>query len=253
MLFLAGWAPILERWGQLRPAHAWTNVIGFVSLVIVATLLHFLPTVLGGRIVPRRSAALAVLGIAMGTPVVVLGMLAGLGAGRRRGSGAGGGRGAGDGPRGGAGRARARPLDVRSRLAPVRVRRPAGRGGLVRRRRLARGRTPRPVRRHGGGVVDGPRRGAARRRLDRAGAVGLVDPPAAVDRPRHARCSTRRQRAILGRLATPRLLALNGGVALLAIGWPIGLAVPTAAGGVLVAVAVMVSVTLAVEALRAGR
>ncbi len=77
-LFVAGWSPILERWAQLRPAHAWTNVIGFVSLVIVATLLHFLPTVLGGRIVPRRSAVLAVLGIAIGTPVVVLGLLLGL-------------------------------------------------------------------------------------------------------------------------------------------------------------------------------
>ena len=96
-LFVAGWTPILERWAQLRPAHAWTNVIGFVSLVIVATLLHFLPTVLGGRIVPRRSAALAVLGIAMGTPVVVVGLLAGLRAGGGRGSGAGAGRCAGDG------------------------------------------------------------------------------------------------------------------------------------------------------------
>ena len=62
-----------------------------------------------------------------------------------------------------------------------------------------------------------------------------------------------RQRAILGRVATPRLLALNGGVALLAIGWPMGLVVPAAAGGMLVAAAVVASVALAVVALRAGR
>ena len=61
------------------------------------------------------------------------------------------------------------------------------------------------------------------------------------------------QRAILGRVATPRLVALNGGVALLAIGWPTGLAAPAAAGGMLVAAAVVASVALATVALRAGR
>jgi hypothetical protein len=62
-----------------------------------------------------------------------------------------------------------------------------------------------------------------------------------------------RQRAILGRFATPRLLALNGGVLLLSIGWPMGLAAPTGAGGVLVAATVIASVALAASALRAGR
>ncbi|HEY3336202.1 MAG TPA: hypothetical protein VGK16_13300 [Candidatus Limnocylindrales bacterium] len=79
-LAAAGWAPVLERWGALRPAHAWTNLVGFVSVVIVATLLHFLPTVLGTRIVPRRSAILAVLALAMGSPVVVAGLALGWGA-----------------------------------------------------------------------------------------------------------------------------------------------------------------------------
>ena len=40
------------------------------------------------------------------------------------------------------------------------------------------------------GMVDRDRGGAARRRLDRAGADGLVDAPAAVDRPGHAGRST---------------------------------------------------------------
>jgi hypothetical protein len=76
-LFVAGWPPVVERWAALRPAHAWTNLVGFVSVVIVATLVHFLPTALGTRIVPRRSAILGVLGIAGGSPLVVLGLAAG--------------------------------------------------------------------------------------------------------------------------------------------------------------------------------
>jgi hypothetical protein len=62
-----------------------------------------------------------------------------------------------------------------------------------------------------------------------------------------------RQREILGRAATPRLLALNAGVLLLAIGWPMDLVAPAAVGGTLVAAAVVVSVALALDALRAGR
>ena len=56
-LLVAGWGPAVERLVPLRAAHAWTNLVGFVSLVIMATLLHFLPTVLGTRITARRSAA----------------------------------------------------------------------------------------------------------------------------------------------------------------------------------------------------
>jgi nitrite reductase (NO-forming) len=78
-LAVAGWTPVVERWAALRPAHAWTNLVGFLSVVIVATLLHFLPTVLGTRIVPRRSAILAVLALAMGSPIVVAGLAAGWG------------------------------------------------------------------------------------------------------------------------------------------------------------------------------
>ena len=74
-LYASGWPPVVERWALLKPAHAWTNLLGFVSLVIVGTLLHFLPTVLGTRIVARRSAIAAVLGIALGSPLVVVGFV----------------------------------------------------------------------------------------------------------------------------------------------------------------------------------
>lgn len=77
-LLVAGWTPIVERWGLLRPAHAWTNLVGFVSLVVVGTLLHFLPTILGTRIVSRRSGTLAVLGLGLGAPVVVAGFTLGV-------------------------------------------------------------------------------------------------------------------------------------------------------------------------------
>src|ERR1019366_10769324 len=54
-LYLAGWAPVVAAWARLMPAHAWLNLIGFVSLVIATTLLHFFPTVIGGRIARRPS------------------------------------------------------------------------------------------------------------------------------------------------------------------------------------------------------
>lgn len=69
-LFLAGWTPILAAWGNLKAAHAWLNLMGFVSLVIATTLLHFFPTVIGARILRSPSAYLTVLGLA-GGPVLV--------------------------------------------------------------------------------------------------------------------------------------------------------------------------------------
>jgi hypothetical protein len=75
-LLVAGWEPVLERWPALRPAHAWTNLVGFVSVVIVTTLVHFLPTVLGTRIVPRGSATTAVIGLGGGSPFVAAGLAA---------------------------------------------------------------------------------------------------------------------------------------------------------------------------------
>jgi len=64
VVFLAGWPPLVEAWGRARPTHAWLNLVGFVTLTIATTLLHFLPTVVGARIVRRRSAFLVVGGLA---------------------------------------------------------------------------------------------------------------------------------------------------------------------------------------------
>ena len=74
---LAGYAPIVERWAWLRPAHAWLNMFGFLSVVVAATLLHLAPTVVGGRIVPRRSAVVAVGGLVAGPPLVAVGFAIG--------------------------------------------------------------------------------------------------------------------------------------------------------------------------------
>jgi nitrite reductase (NO-forming) len=251
-LFVAGWTPILERWTQLRPAHAWTNVIGFVSLVIVATLLHFLPTVLGGRIMPRRSAAIAVLGIAIGTPVVVLGLLAG------------------SGPVAGGGAALVMAGTVATALEAL----------LVVRARGSWTSDPGWHRFASIGLLAGVAWfvvgvSLASWLLIRYGAVAEAWSTAVVGAPlaigwivqvllaswTHLLPSIGpgtpvqhgRQRAILGRIATPRLLALNAGVALLAIGWPMEIAWAVAAGGLLAAAAVVTSVALALVALRLGR
>ena len=72
-LLLAGYLPVMQAWGNLRPAHAWLNLVGFVSLVIATTLLHFFPTVIGARILRVPSAYLTVLGLAIGTVLVALG------------------------------------------------------------------------------------------------------------------------------------------------------------------------------------
>jgi hypothetical protein len=73
-LFVAGWAPVAEAWARIKPAHAWLNLAGFVSLVIATTLLHFFPTVIGTRIVARPSARFVVAGLAVGAPLVAVGI-----------------------------------------------------------------------------------------------------------------------------------------------------------------------------------
>jgi hypothetical protein len=72
-LFLAGWPPVVGAWIHLKPAHAWLNLVGFVSLVIATTLLHFFPTVIGARIAVHASARLTVVGLASGAALVALG------------------------------------------------------------------------------------------------------------------------------------------------------------------------------------
>jgi nitrite reductase (NO-forming) len=74
----AGWTTLAERPLELRAAHAWLNLMGFVSLVVAGTLVHLLPTVLGARIVAGRLAGIAVAGLAAGAPLVAIGMLGGL-------------------------------------------------------------------------------------------------------------------------------------------------------------------------------
>jgi nitrite reductase (NO-forming) len=74
-LFLAGVDPLVEAWARVRVAHAWLNVVGFVSLVIATTLLHFFPTVVGARIANHLSARVAVTGLALGAPLVAAGVV----------------------------------------------------------------------------------------------------------------------------------------------------------------------------------
>jgi nitrite reductase (NO-forming) len=76
-LYAAGAPWVLEDWGVLRPAHAWLNVIGFVGVTIVTTLVHLWPTVLGTRIVPGRAGAGMGVGWGLGPPIVALGLATG--------------------------------------------------------------------------------------------------------------------------------------------------------------------------------
>jgi nitrite reductase (NO-forming) len=84
-LLLAGWAPVASSWPHLKPAHAWLNLFGFASLVIATTLLHFFPTVVGTRIPNHRSGRIAVGGLAAGSWLTAAGyafsidLVAGLG------------------------------------------------------------------------------------------------------------------------------------------------------------------------------
>jgi len=70
---VGGNAAVAAAWGSLKPAHAWLNLVGFVGLVVVASLLHLAPTVAGTRMRPRPSGRLAVIGIAVGAPLVAAG------------------------------------------------------------------------------------------------------------------------------------------------------------------------------------
>jgi nitrite reductase (NO-forming) len=74
-LGIAGWAPALAAWDVLRPTHAWLNVFGFLSLVIAASLLHLLPTVAGTRIERTRTSMLVLVGLLLGPLVVAVGLV----------------------------------------------------------------------------------------------------------------------------------------------------------------------------------
>jgi nitrite reductase (NO-forming) len=72
-LYLAGDPGVTARWAVLKPAHGWLNAFGFVCLVIAGTLVHFAPTVAGARIRRRPMGGLAVAGLGVGPPVVAAG------------------------------------------------------------------------------------------------------------------------------------------------------------------------------------
>lgn len=74
---LAGWTPVTGAWAALKPAHAWLNVFGFVTVVVAASLIHLAPTVAGSRIRSRGSATVALASLMAGAPLVALGMAAG--------------------------------------------------------------------------------------------------------------------------------------------------------------------------------
>lgn len=76
-LYAAGAEAVLADWGLLKPAHAWLNVVGFVGITIVTTLVHLWPTVIGTRIDPGRSGAGTGFGWVVGPPIVAAGFLLG--------------------------------------------------------------------------------------------------------------------------------------------------------------------------------
>ncbi len=244
---------MLERWAELRPAHAWSNVFGFVSLVIVSTLLHFLPTVLGTRIVPRGSGVLAVMGTAAAAPLVVTGQLTGWE------SVAGGGAVLGMVGAGCLVIEAARIYRARGtwttdpgwhRMAGIGLL--AGVGWFATGCTLASllilsaavGLIP-PAEAWSSALVAAPLAlGWAVQVL--IGSWTHLLPSVGPGGPREHGV----QREVLGRAATPRLVALNVGTCLLAVGWPMGVGILAGAGAVLAAGAVVGSVGLAASALR---
>ena len=77
-LVVGGNLTVGGAWLGLKPAHAWLNLVGFAGLVIVATLAHLAPTVVGTRLRPRASSRLAIVGIALGAPLIATGYATGL-------------------------------------------------------------------------------------------------------------------------------------------------------------------------------
>ena len=78
-LYLAGDGTVAAHWPALRVAHAWLNLLGFVTLVIAGTLIHFVPTVVGSRIRRRRSAGVAIAFLVVAAPLSAAGFALGPG------------------------------------------------------------------------------------------------------------------------------------------------------------------------------
>ncbi len=73
MLRLGEVPGISRAWLGLKAAHAWLNLVGFVSLVVAATLIHLYPTVVGSRIRSRPALVVLVVGVGLGAPITGLG------------------------------------------------------------------------------------------------------------------------------------------------------------------------------------
>ncbi len=250
-LFLAGWPPVTSAWTYLKPAHAWLNLVGFVSLVIATTLLHFFPTVIGARMKRSRAAHATIAGLALGAAAVAVGfglrsdLLARLGAIATLAGAAALGIYAWDVWRtrarwtGDAGWHRFAMGGLISAIAWFEV-------GLV----IATGRVLWL------GIDPGATRSDPLLVPLVAGWAGLavlaaathLVPSVGPGGP-HAHA---RQRQFLGRAATGRLLAVNSGVAALAIGVTLGFDALAATGAVLVSLAVAATAVLVIAAIADG-
>jgi nitrite reductase (NO-forming) len=73
ILLLFGVGAVATNWVALKHAHVWLNVFGFVSLTIAGTLIYLYPTMLGTRIRPHPTMVVAVLGLMIGPPLVATG------------------------------------------------------------------------------------------------------------------------------------------------------------------------------------
>jgi len=73
LLDLAGVPAVVARWAWLKPAHAWLNLVGFLTVVVASTLIHLYPTVVGSRIRPRRAMLVTVIGLSAGAGCVAVG------------------------------------------------------------------------------------------------------------------------------------------------------------------------------------
>ena len=250
-LFVAGWPPVVEGWSRIKPAHAWLNLAGFVSLVIATTLLHFFPTVVGARIAVRPSARLTVGGLAGGAPLVAVGIAGGSDLLARVGAIA---------VAGGAAAIAVyswRTWQTRGRWTTDPGWHRFAMGGLISAivwfevgvaiavgRVLAWGADPASWRID---AVAGPLVGGWMGLAVVASATHLLPAIGPGDPTAHAR-----QRQLLGRAAGPRLALANAGVAGLAVGLPFGLGPPSVGGAVALAAAVGSTAVLLAAAVRIG-
>jgi nitrite reductase (NO-forming) len=254
-LFVAGHPAVLAAWAALRPAHAWLNLLGFVSLIVAGTLLHLLPTVAGARIVDRVTGRLAVAGLVAGPALVASGLVLG----------------------GAAGHVVARLGGIAALLAAVAL--VAEAAAVLRSRgrwttdagwhRIATGSLVAAVGWFAAGLGLAAGRVLVEGASPAAWSTSLVVAPLAAGWVVQALVGSwshlipaigpggpaghARRRAILGRAAAPRLVALNVGVALLLAGWGAGVEGALLPGAVLTASALAANVGLAIGALVVAR